>query len=71
MSSFHCNNELLALALINYTQTDTENFQSNLTLLDFFILHKIAGKEQLKTKLIYLKSSILTVYQSNYISKMF
>ena len=67
MSSFHCNNELLALAPIKYTQTDTKNFQSNLTLHDFLILlqnilHKIPGKKVLKTKLIYLKSSTLTVY---------
>ena len=67
MPSFHCNNELLALAPIKYTQTDTKNFQSNLTLLDFLILlqnilPKIAGEKRLKAKLIYLKSSILTVY---------
>ena len=67
VSSFHCNNELLAVALIKYTQTDAKNFQSNLTLLDFLILlqnilYKITGKRRWKTKLIYLKSSILTVY---------
>ena len=49
MYSFHCNTELLlALAPIKYIQTDTKNFQSNLTLLDFLILlqnilHKIVG----------------------------
>ena len=52
MPSFHCNNELLALAPIKYTQTDTKSFQSNQTLFDFFILlqhifHKIAGKNQI------------------------
>ena len=48
MYSSHCNTELLALAPIKYIQTDTKNFQSNLTLLDFLILlqnilHKIVG----------------------------
>ena len=65
-SRFHCNNKLLALAPIKYTRTDTKNFPPNLTLLDFFMLlqnnlHKIAGEKRLKVKLIYLKSSILTV----------
>ena len=51
VSSFHCNNELLAVALIKYTQTDAKNFQSNLTLLDFLILlqnilYKITGKRR-------------------------
>ena len=47
--NFHCNNELLALAPIKYTRTDTKNFQSNLTLLDFQnILHKIPGKKRLR-----------------------
>ena len=38
MSSFHCNNELLALAPIKYTRTDTKNSQSILNLVDFLIL---------------------------------
>ena len=51
VSSFHCNNELLAVAPIKYTQTDTNNFHSNLTLLDFLILlqnilYKITGKKR-------------------------
>ena len=50
VSSFHCNNELLAVAPIKYTQTDMKNFQSNLTLLDFLFLlqnifYKITGKK--------------------------
>ena len=38
VSSFHCNNELLALGPINYTRADTKDFQSSITLLDFLIL---------------------------------
>ena len=50
VSRFHCNNELLALAPIKFTRTDTKHFQSNLNLLDFFILlqnslHNIAGEK--------------------------
>ena len=57
----------MEMAPIKYTETDTKNVQSDLTLLDFLIvfqniLHKIPGEKYLKTKLIYLKSSLLTVY---------
>ena len=64
VSSFHCRNELLALTSIKHARRDTKSFQSSLTLLDFLIFHKIfctgiifCREKQLKTKLVYLKST--------------
>ena len=63
MCSFHCSNELLALAPIKYTITNPKSFGSSLSLLDFLMLLKIccrdckSRQETVKDKLIYLKST--------------
>ena len=66
MHSFHCSNELLALASIKYARTDTKNFWSNLAPLDFVTLHQNIFHRIVREKAVKNKTDIfkkhLTVY---------